>query len=1474
MKRFFNMKLNKFTVILAILLISILAIGAVSAESVDDSGAIAIDEDIGEVQESVEPTDVAEDLSTADTADDAVEDTGNTVLGDEPKEYDLDDDSYFTYFNEDGTATEVINESSDYTLNVGTLNNKDIKITYGSHINIVGKEGAGVINNGTITIGDSTGYAASVSISGLTFTNTNKDGIAVNQLSSDITINNNKFDLAYDSSYYNSPMAIVTYGYVDDVKITNNIIKMETAAGWNYGIDLTNWLPDWSQGIGNAEHFYVANNEINITSTANTGMVEAFYIDSVANSVFENNTIYTYTDEGASNYGIAVADSWGWTVLANLFNMDYVGGYSPYNITIKDNRVNIESDDMAYGITIISWNNADEMYDDIIKDMVVSNNNVTINSTKGAIGIGVQTSDVKITDNNIIIDANAFEPITSSPDPVFGNESYAILVDNLHKDFGYYYNTTVTDNIITTNVPAIVIEKTKGSSYSGPEPVVIEDNTVTYTGAVEYTIDDDHYFLFFNDDGTPTGLLNPEGEYTLFIDALYGKDIKIPTGKNISIFAKEGAGIINNGTITIGNGIDEISAVQVSGLTINNVNKDGIVIMQNAENIAVNKNNLNLTYDSTYYDSPMAIVSHGYVKDVDIVGNVINMLTEASYSYGIDLTICLPGWAIGRDSATNCYVADNEITILSLANPSPYTGMAEGMYLDSIVNSVIENNTISIKTVNEGVANYGISLADSTGYTYGAGSSPYNITIKDNSIILDSNDMTYGIAAMSSFPVQADSKNIVISGNDVNVFSTSGAMGIGAQSNDVLITDNTVTLTADPTKEPKCSADVLGTESCGIFADNFQNVTDEIYFSNNTVTNNKVTSNVPAIKAAKTVEEDERVAPLVIEDNEEQKSILIDDSTFDTYFYANGTIKEDAIDPNDVLLLGDLTAKKLVINIPLTINGVPNKKVANCTINVIAGADGTVIDGLNMVNDIKASTAVIYIEEVSNVTVSNCAITIPSATKMAYAIEVGPGSLGCKNIYINNNIFDITSSYNYAYGIDVYQVDTAENKHQGIYILENTILINSTGKKMAEAIYVTASEDVTIDGNIIKVVSNGSAYGIATDRIADEVIANNDITLEAGTMAYGITATTEGSDVIIRANVINAKGTGAVGVGINNQTDVTIEDNTISIDGGDYTSITAADSLGAANAGILVGNGNTNVEVSGNDVAETSAVRLNTTLDVSDISVTAAPSGEDELEITLKTISGMLLPNQTVKAVFNNQMFELTTDANGVAKLPFALNKAGTYNVDIFYLGDDNYRGSDASAKITINKIATKLTSAGKTYLATAKTKSLTATLKDANGNALAGKKVTFTANGKTVTATTNAKGVATAKLALTAAKTYTVTIKFAGDNVYAASTASAKVKLNKEKTKITAPKKTFKKAKKVKKVVITLKNSKGKVIAKKKVTLIVNKKKLTAKTNKKGKATFKVKNLKKKGTFKYTAKFAGDSQYKAVKKNGKIKVK
>ena len=1004
---------------------------------------------------------------------------------------------------------------------------------------------------------------------------------------------------------------------------------------------------------------------------------------------------------------------------------------------------------------------------------------------------------------------------------------------------------------------ADVADETVGDDNSGP------DDTVSYD------LDDDTYSTYFNEDGTATDALSADGNYYLNVGTLTNKDIKIVSGKNIYIEGKEGSGIITNGTITIGEGVaNQLDTLQISGITFINSNKNPIVVNQYAKNIGIARNNFDLTYDDTYTDNAIAIITKGLVDEVDIVGNDIKMTSAASYTYGLDLAYYLDWYTAGDANGQHFNVANNDINIHSTAA----TGMAEAMYLDSIINSVIEGNNINVVTDNAGVAAYGMQVSDSWGFFNDPwASSPYNVAIKDNTIVLDAADLAYGISAISLYPNDEDNekivKDMVISGNDVTITTQTEGVGISASSSDVSITDNKVTLNAGHSPVQAYTDGYIGNVSYGIFVNNFNK--DMGNFVNNTVTGNTIVSNVQAINAAKDGDE---VQPLTIEDNEASTSYLIDDDSYATYFNADGTIKDDApISAGDVLLLGDLTGKKLVIDTPLTIRGVPNKKLVNCTIKLIEGADGTVIDGLTIEYP-ELKYGAITLEEVNNVEITNNKIIVPSTTQTVYGIAINSGTNGCNNISINNNHINITGS-KYVYGIDIWQDYSLENKHNNIMIFENEFFVTGTGGKMTEGIFVSNCNDVIIDGNDITATCDGPAYGIGTNYLFNAAIANNHITVGSDNMAYGITATTSGSDLIIRANEIDVVGVGAVGVGINNQTGAIIEDNTISIDGGNYTTITVSDSLGTANAGILVGEGNTDVKTSGNDVSEKTPLRSDTAIEANNITVTAAPSGNGSFEITLRTAGGMPLANQVVKVVFNNQMYELTTDAKGVALLPFALNKGGTYNVEVFYLGDDDYRGSDASAKITINKIATKTTASAKTYLATAKTKSFTATLKDANGNILANKKVTFTVNGKTYTATTNAKGVATVKLALTAAKTYTVTIKFAGDSVYAASTVSAKVKLNKEKTKITAPKKTFKRTAKTKKVVITLKNSKGKAIAKKKVTLIVNKKKYTVKTNKKGKATFKVK-LTKKGTFKYTAKFAGDTQYKAVKKTGKIKIK
>ena len=122
--------------------------------------------------------------------------------------------------------------------------------------------------------------------------------------------------------------------------------------------------------------------------------------------------------------------------------------------------------------------------------------------------------------------------------------------------------------------------------------------------------------------------------------------------------------------------------------------------------------------------------------------------------------------------------------------------------------------------------------------------------------------------------------------------------------------------------------------------------------------------------------------------------------------------------------------------------------------------------------------------------------------------------------------------------------------------------------------------------------------------------------------------------------------------------------------------------------------------------------------------------------------------------------------------------------------------------------------------------------------------------------------------------KTYIAKISFAGNTYFLASSTTAKVVVKKATPKLTAKAKTFKVNVKTKKYTITLKNNKGKVMKKAKLTLKVGKKTYKATTNSKGKATFKITKLTKKGKYTAVIKYAGNKYYKALSKKVKITVK
>ena len=248
-----------------------------------------------------------------------------------------------------------------------------------------------------------------------------------------------------------------------------------------------------------------------------------------------------------------------------------------------------------------------------------------------------------------------------------------------------------------------------------------------------------------------------------------------------------------------------------------------------------------------------------------------------------------------------------------------------------------------------------------------------------------------------------------------------------------------------------------------------------------------------------------------------------------------------------------------------------------------------------------------------------------------------------------------------------------------------------------------------------------------------------------------------------------------------------------------------------------------------------------------------------------------MLANKTIGVVVGTINKNLTSNASGQVSVDVFTLVPGTYVATIAFAGDDVYVKSNATASVVINKVASLLSApdVSATYNVA---KNLVITL-TANGKPLEGQKVTVKVGTISKTLTTNVKGQISVAISSLVPKTYTATISFAGDKIYTASSTNAKVVVAKAKSVITAKKKTFKAKKKIKKYTITLKANK-KAISKVKVTLKVKGKTYKAKTNAKGKATFKINKLTKKGKHTATIKFAGNKYYKASTKKVKITVK
>ena len=240
----------------------------------------------------------------------------------------------------------------------------------------------------------------------------------------------------------------------------------------------------------------------------------------------------------------------------------------------------------------------------------------------------------------------------------------------------------------------------------------------------------------------------------------------------------------------------------------------------------------------------------------------------------------------------------------------------------------------------------------------------------------------------------------------------------------------------------------------------------------------------------------------------------------------------------------------------------------------------------------------------------------------------------------------------------------------------------------------------------------------------------------------------------------------------------------------------------------------------------------------------------DSVELTITATNGDV--NDTIVSL--GETIEYDSNTSGIASITAAMG------------------GAKHTINIMVKKLPTQLTASPVTAVFNVN-KNMVITLRDINGNAISGALLTVNLNGAKKY-TTDKNGQVKVSIKGMVPKKYTAKITFNGNTNYDNSTKNVKVTVKKATPKIAAKTKTFKTTTKTKKYAITLKDNNGKAIKNAKVTLKVNGKTYTAKTTSKGKATFKITKLNKKGTFKATVTYKGNKYYNKVSKKAKITVK
>lgn len=565
-------------------------------------------------------------------------------------------------------------------------------------------------------------------------------------------------------------------------------------------------------------------------------------------------------------------------------------------------------------------------------------------------------------------------------------------------------------------------------------------------------------------------------------------------------------------------------------------------------------------------------------------------------------------------------------------------------------------------------------------------------------------------------------------------------------------------------------------------------------------------------------------------------TFTIDDNSYSSYFDNKGNLINSTVKSGDTLVIGNLSAKEIIINMPLNVTSISNSLITNSKFTVTSYGSGSNLTNLNIyvTTNQFASTSIspIFLDVASDNIISNNNILIDYSdnANSTYFNLIGISTSGASyNNTISYNKIDIRSHTPNMERTYMYGISLVSDYMSTIYPTGNAIysnIINLVNDYYIGGITLSKNKDFLIENNTINAQSNNLVYGITLeycyteDNTTYNLVKGNKIQ-GTGSMVY-LLQNFDSSNMNFTNNDLKGTGNAVYGIGAFSSKNHIISNNEIFVSGRNISLVRENfDAITSGHAGIYYMRNSNNIDVFNNLIVSSYllggdyAVLLDSTslvnVSIDDnilISNGYSYLGDNAISGNVNksnnsgnytllntnlnvnasdidfgenaTVNVRITPNAaTGKIIIRvNGTDYISNLDNGVSIFSLPDLNPGNYLVEVFYDGDKNYKVSNTNTTFTVNynNYNTTLTG-GDIELYFKNGTQYVVYLKDSRDNPLVNKTIEFIINNNPYNRTTDIDGKAAITINLNPGL-YNVSASFKGEGNYTSSKVNNTAKI------------------------------------------------------------------------------------------------